>query len=136
MVWPKAEKKLKISLDDARKLWGYYDGGFPMPGLAWKFQAWELPKDAPLPNNEDLPMAPVNEDFSEAFMALWLAHQAEEEAKPKSALPPVIIQSQGSGYTTAPKMTVGYRGDAPAKPAPLDSYPGTWPPPKQRFPGL
>ena len=61
-----------------------------------------IEQPAPLPNNEDLPMAPVNEDFSEAFMALRLAHQAEEEAKP----------------------------------APLASYPGTWPPPKQRFPGL
>lgn len=62
----------------------------------------EITVSGSLPNNEDLPMPPVNEDFSEAFMTSWLAHQAEEATKP----------------------------------APLAAYPGAWPPPKQRFPGL
>ena len=60
------------------------------------------PQNPALPNHEDLPMPPVNEDFSECFMTSWLAHQAEEAAKP----------------------------------APLAAYPGAWPPPKHRFPGL
>jgi hypothetical protein len=60
------------------------------------------PQNPALPNHEDLPMPPVNEDFSECFMTSWLEHQAEEAAKP----------------------------------APLTAYPGAWPPPKMRFPGL
>ena len=91
-----------IALEQVRKQWGDYEGEFPMPGSASKVGGRQSPKNPALPNHEDLPMPPVNEDFSEAFMTSWLAHQAEEATKP----------------------------------APLAAYPGAWPPPKQRFPGL
>lgn len=98
----KTSTTIQIALQLARELWGDYEGEFPMPGLASEVGGRQSPQNPALPNQEDLPMPPVNEDFSECFMASWLEHQAEETAKP----------------------------------APLAAYPGAWPPPKMRFPGL
>lgn len=99
---PKRLSLCDIALEQAHKQWGDYEGEFPMLSSASEVGGRQSLQNPALPNHEDLPMPPVNEDFSECFMTSWLEHQAEEAAKP----------------------------------APLAAYPGAWPPPKMRFPGL
>ena len=98
----KTSTMIGIALEQAHKQWGDYEGEFPMLSSASEVGGRQSLQNPALPNHEDLPMPPVNEDFSECFMTSWLEHQAEEAAKP----------------------------------APLAAYPGAWPPPKMRFPGL